>query len=354
MSKSLKILIAIVLSIVVLWGIIFGIDYFRCANAKMPIFVVAGETADDGGSGTYYGLGYKVEVKKNISVGYGELIEKVEMYMFDKCIMGAIVCIDIYYAEEPVTEIEQLPENYNWLQAIDDNCVVMPNNKNIYNKDELDVFIEKVKNNEPDFIRTINFTTEGDMLITDVKFEGNDVFSVCLDWTRDEYSTPQDRIYKYVKFSKMRIEESENITGIYLEKPIEGKIQFAYIGGYLKNFEAINDYKNDYLLKVTPHEKEETQIITTGELGEKYDYDIYCSGDVKIKINEKDTPLAEALLNNEVTMEQIIKQAEKDSENGMIWSDMIKDGGSMIYDYGTYTIKKCKSLDGNRDVYINF
>ena len=42
MNKSLKILIAIVLSIVVLWGIIFGIDYFRCANAKMPIFVVAG------------------------------------------------------------------------------------------------------------------------------------------------------------------------------------------------------------------------------------------------------------------------------------------------------------------------
>lgn len=67
MKKSLKILIGVIVAIIILWGIIFFIDYSRCSNFKEPIFVVAGETADDGGSGTYYGLGYKVKMEKTIS-----------------------------------------------------------------------------------------------------------------------------------------------------------------------------------------------------------------------------------------------------------------------------------------------
>ena len=97
MNKKFKILIIILLGLLILWGIIFGIDYFRVANFKMPIFVKAGETVDDGGSGTYYGLGYRVEVEKNISAEYGVLLEKIEMYMFDKVVMAAIANIDVYY-----------------------------------------------------------------------------------------------------------------------------------------------------------------------------------------------------------------------------------------------------------------
>lgn len=90
MTKGLKVFIGVIIAIIVIWGIVFCIDYVRCANLKMPIFVVAGATADDGGSGTYYGLGYKVEVKKNLSAEYGVQLEKVEMYMFNKFITGAI------------------------------------------------------------------------------------------------------------------------------------------------------------------------------------------------------------------------------------------------------------------------
>ena len=96
MNKKLKIFIIILLSLLFLWGIIFGIDYFRVANLEMPIFVKAGELADDGGSGTYYGLGYKVEVEKNISAEYGVYLEKIEMYMCGKVVMGAITDIDVY------------------------------------------------------------------------------------------------------------------------------------------------------------------------------------------------------------------------------------------------------------------
>ena len=94
MNKKIKVLIVIVLSVILLWGVIFAIDYFRCSNLKMPIFVIPGETADDGGSGTYYGLGYSVEVEKNVSAEYGIQIESVEMYIFDKFVSGAIACFD--------------------------------------------------------------------------------------------------------------------------------------------------------------------------------------------------------------------------------------------------------------------
>lgn len=94
MNKKLKVLLIIVLSLILLWGVIFAIDYFRCSNLKMPIFVIPGETADDGGSGTYYGLGYSVEVEKNVSAEYGIQIESVKMYIFDKFVGGAIACFD--------------------------------------------------------------------------------------------------------------------------------------------------------------------------------------------------------------------------------------------------------------------
>ena len=354
MNKSVKILIIIVLTLIVLWGIIFGIDYYMCANCKMPIFVRARETADDGGSGTYYGLGYRVEVKKNISVDYGTLLEKVEMYMFDKCIMGAITCIDIYYETTPMSKIEELPENYNILQAINDDCVVVTNDKKIFNKDELDDFIKRLQNNQTDFIRCIAYTTEGDMIITDVNFEGNNNFSVCIDLTRDKFSTSEDRTYKYGKFSKFTIEENDARTSMYLENAIEGNMQSVYISGYGNDYEIINNYENKYLLNIVPNGTKDIEEITTGELANKYDYDIHYYGIEKVTINieNNEIDLKQGLLNNDITMEQIIEQAENDRNNGIIWSEMYKEGGTMEYYYGTYTIIKSHSTNGNRDVYI--
>ena len=111
MKKSLKILISIIVAVIVLWGIIFFIDYSRCSNFKEPIFVVAGVTADDGGSGTYYGLGYKVKVEKTISAEYGPTLVRVEMYMFNKFIAGAIADVD-----EEYKKIEE--EQYEFVATI--------------------------------------------------------------------------------------------------------------------------------------------------------------------------------------------------------------------------------------------
>lgn len=85
----------------------------------------------------------------------------------------------------------------------------------------------------------------------------------------------------------------------------------------------------------------------------KYNYTIYgYDGSASIKIDGKDYSLRDALLQNKITMEEIIAKANKDLEDQKISGDMYKDGGSMIYKYDNYTIIKCHTLDGNRDVYI--
>lgn len=90
MKKILFKVVIVAIAFTILWSSIFVIDYSRCNNLKMPIFVVSKETADDGGSGIYYGLGYKVRVKKYISANYGAQIESMEMYFVNKVIIASI------------------------------------------------------------------------------------------------------------------------------------------------------------------------------------------------------------------------------------------------------------------------
>ena len=85
----------------------------------------------------------------------------------------------------------------------------------------------------------------------------------------------------------------------------------------------------------------------------KYNYTIYAyDGSVSIRINGEEYSLKKALLENKITMEEIIAKANQDEKDGKIKTDMYKDGGSIEYHYDNYTIIKFHTLDGNRDVYI--
>lgn len=85
MKKNLKLIIGIIIGIIVIFGIIFLIDYNRCSNLKEPIFVVPIKENDLTLKNTVYqGLGYRVEVKKNLANENEEEIVKVEMYAFGK------------------------------------------------------------------------------------------------------------------------------------------------------------------------------------------------------------------------------------------------------------------------------
>ena len=94
------------------------------------------------------------------------------------------------------------------------------------------------------------------------------------------------------------------------------------------------------------------KIVDKHEI-DKYNYDVYMyARRVNIRIDGKDYSLKEALLENKITMEEIIAKANRDEKDGKIRADMYKDGGSMEYHYENYTIIKCHTVDGNRDVYI--
>ncbi len=103
----------------------------------------------------------------------------------------------------------------------------------------------------------------------------------------------------------------------------------------------------------SPMESYEVHTILDKAETNKYDYTIYgYNGSVNIRIDNKDYSLKKALLENKITMEEIITKANQDEKDGKIKADMYKDGGSKEYHYDNYTIIKCHTLEGNRDVYI--
>ena len=109
--------------------------------------------------------------------------------------------------------------------------------------------------------------------------------------------------------------------------------------------------ENFEILFYDKHPMESYKIYTILDQSEteQYDYTIYgYDGSVNIRIDGKDYSLKEALLENRITMEEIIEKADKDFPNTISYDD----GGSMEYHYDNYTIIKCHRLDGNQDVYI--
>ena len=121
-----------------------------------------------------------------------------------------------------------------------------------------------------------------------------------------------------VKVTKIEVKSTENFEIIF------------------KDRQPIDSYNKIYVIL----DKSETN---------KYDYTIYAyDGSVNIRIDGKAYSLKEALLENKITMEEIIAKANKDFPDAVSYDD----GGSIEYHYENYTIIKCHRLDGNRDVYI--
>lgn len=84
-------LFSILILVIMIWVSVFTVDYYRCGHLQSPIFVIAGDdVADDGGTGSYYGLGYRVNIYKEIDSEYGVTIVSVEMIIFDKVISASI------------------------------------------------------------------------------------------------------------------------------------------------------------------------------------------------------------------------------------------------------------------------
>ncbi|MBP3596491.1 MAG: hypothetical protein J6J60_04075 [Clostridia bacterium] len=93
-------------------------------------------------------------------------------------------------------------------------------------------------------------------------------------------------------------------------------------------------------------------IVSKDEIKD-YTYSIFSmGGNVNIQIKDQLYTLRDALLNNKITIEEILQKANKDLDSDIIKGGMYKDGGSMEYQYNDYTIVKFNNLNGRRDLYI--
>ena len=91
-KQALTALIIIILAVIVLWAATVVVDYWRVRHDfERPLFATASLTADDGGSGTYRGLGYTIELKGNF-LPDDEFpgVTAFRFYLFGSCIAEGI------------------------------------------------------------------------------------------------------------------------------------------------------------------------------------------------------------------------------------------------------------------------
>ncbi len=133
-------------------------------------------------------------------------------------------------------------------------------------------------------------------------------------------------------------------------------VKITYIGGIKESYPAQIDTKEIEIKSADSFEiifnqepgNVKRQIIdkNTNKL---YNYNVYIyNGKVDIVIDKRTYSLEDALKENKITMDEIIKKANRDIPNAVSYDD----GGSVEYHYNNYTIIKFHTLDGNRDVYI--
>ena len=87
-KKTLKIILSVIIILAILYSIMIYIDINRVESFRKPIFNIT--WYEETGLIEYKGLGYKTIVKYGYTENNEKKINSIEMYMFNKCIAGAI------------------------------------------------------------------------------------------------------------------------------------------------------------------------------------------------------------------------------------------------------------------------
>jgi len=134
-----------------------------------------------------------------------------------------------------------------------------------------------------------------------------------------------------------------------------GFIKESYPAQIDTNRILIDGYEDFELLVKKSDKIAKTKILNNQELhknNSKFDLYYYGLDEVKVFVDNKTMALEDALRSGKMTIDGILVKANQDVSDGVIKSGEFDDGGSIEYHYKNYTIIKCHSLDGNRDVYI--
>ena len=291
MKKWLKV-IGVIIGIIVILGIVFfAIDYNRVKNQEKPIFCIQNPAGiiSDGGTIEYFGLGYKV-IDFHTLAGYDDI--KIGTWFMNYNDFQE----EMKKYEEKFEE-EMRKSEYSFIGKVIESSstyiIVEPNENEDIRKSSDKISISLGENN-------------------DVLYEIGTNVKITYDGTIMESYPAQ------INATKIELKSADNFEIIFQDRQQNDSYNKVY---------AILD-------------KSET---------DKYNYTIYgYEGSVNIIIDGQEYTLKEALLENKITMEEIIAKANKDFPNAISYDD----GGSIEYHYENYTIIKCHTLDGNRDVYI--
>ena len=126
--------------------------------------------------------------------------------------------------------LEEIPQEYSMEQAIKDGCVVISYNA-VFNKSKLDFFIANTtannENRQSDFIRIVQYTIEGDPIITDLEYRENLGYILTYDNTRDAFGA-DTKVTTYddipAEIYSIDLVEDENLINI--ELTLQGAIDY--------------------------------------------------------------------------------------------------------------------------------
>lgn len=114
--------------------------------------------------------------------------------------------LDEFYDTKLTTgyvNIKQIKEDYIIEEAINDKCFVVSHAK-VYNENLYEDFMNKYNNKESAYIRLVQPTTEGDLVIYDVKYDkDSDKIILVTDSTRDKFAANNDRIISLHEYEKI-------------------------------------------------------------------------------------------------------------------------------------------------------
>ena len=126
--------------------------------------------------------------------------------------------------------LEEIPQDYSVQQAIKDGCVVIVGNT-VFNKSRLDAFVTNTNaNNEirqSDFIRFVQYTIEGDPIITDLEYKKEDGYILTYDNTRDAFGADTKvTTYDDIPSNIYTIDLVENENFINIGLVLQGVIDY--------------------------------------------------------------------------------------------------------------------------------
>ncbi len=351
MKKKILIILGIVIVLlVVLYGIIFFVDYNNVSNGKLPIFVVKSDTEN------YQGLGYSVKVQYYKDTNN---IEKIDMSAFGKTIAGAVF-------------------NYDEVNNDTDNDIIIIEDGKIQNENLLNTFLKNADNKEHSTLQINNISNGNIETITleyvlgendiknDTLSENTTVNSIATDrdWTYEDYQ----KYFGYYKMTKNDKEEKFDTWHWQIKRTTnENTVKVIFYTDYIKFdlleipiiFEYDLDsslYEKTYTLTYLARKDNGIKRIAKTNEFDNIDFGLYTlAGDVTVTIEQDIVySLEDALKEKIISVQSILDQAKLDAKYGICEVVFYRDGGSIEYRYKDYTILKFNSLDGNKDLIIGF